>query len=266
MPQGEAYAYSQAPPAPLLFCTRGESAEEEPVSIRSDSDIQRHIEAELFSCPDIDETDISVKVSQGIVTLSGFVHEFFDKYHAEDAVKRVPGVVAVANGIEVQREADKDTADPQIARAAVAALRQALPSCRDQVRPLVRQGSVTLEGELENLEQRDLAEAVVRRLKGVACVVNAIALKPGTQAPSLEAVRRSVEESLKQCPQLDASGITVDAIANAIMLRGRVRNWEERSTAERCARSATGVRELRNDLSVESAQAQASQLTETSSR
>jgi osmotically-inducible protein OsmY len=164
------------------------------VTTRSDSDIQSNIEAELFGCPDVDETDISVKVRHGIVSLSGFVRHFFDKYGAEDAVKRVAGVVAVVNGLEVQREVGKDTADPQIARAAVAAIRQALPSCGQQVRPIVRQGSVTLEGELERIEQRDLAGSVVRGLRGVACVVNAIALKPGTQAPSLDAVRRAVEK------------------------------------------------------------------------
>lgn len=218
------------------------------VTTRSDSDIQRHIEAELFCCPDIDETDISVKVSHGIVSLSGFVQNFFDKYGAEVAVKRVAGVVAVANGIQVQREAGKDTADPQIARAAVAAIRQALPSCWRQVRPIVRQASVTLEGELERIEQRELAEAVVHGLRGVACVVNAIAVTPGTRAPSLDAVRRAVEESLKHCAQLDASGITVDVSANVITLRGQVRSRVERSAAERCARSAAGGCELRNDL------------------
>jgi osmotically-inducible protein OsmY len=155
------------------------------VTTRSDSDIQRNIEAELFCCPDVDETDISVKVSQGVVSLSGFVRDFFDKYGAEDAVKRVAGVVAVANGLEVQREAGKDTADPQIARAAVAAIRQALPSCWRQVRPIVRRGSVTLEGELERIEQRELAETVVRGVRGVACVVNAIALKRGGHTPSV---------------------------------------------------------------------------------
>lgn len=230
-------------------------AEEMLVTTRSDSDMQRRIEAELFSCPDVDETDISVKVSDGIVSLNGFVSDFLHAYGAEDAVKRVAGVVAIANSIEIQSAADKDTADPQIARAALAAIRQALPSCWRQVRPIVRQGSVTLEGELARREQRDLAEALVRGLKGVACVVNIIALKPGPEGPSLEAARRVVEESLKHCPQLDASGITVDASANVITLHGRVRSWAERRTADQCARSAAGVREVRNEVSVEFAQA-----------
>jgi len=69
---------------------------------RADSEIQRQVESELFACPDVDETDIAVKVIGGTVTLTGFARSFFDKFGAEDAVKRVRGVTAVANSIEVR--------------------------------------------------------------------------------------------------------------------------------------------------------------------
>ncbi len=180
-----------------VFCARRipyGTPRERLVSTRSDIDIQHNIEAELFASPDVDETYISVKVNDGIVSLSGFVREFIGKYHAEDTVKRIAGVVAVANDIKVQRGAHQGTADPQIARAALTAIRLALPSCWQQIRPLVRQGSVTLEGKLEQIEHRDAAEAVVRNLTGVASVVNAIVLKREPQGPLLEAVRRPIEE------------------------------------------------------------------------
>ena len=68
----------------------------------ADSDLQRQVESELFACPDVDETGIAVKVTDGAVTLTGYGRSFFDKYGAEDAVKRVRGVTAVANDIKVQ--------------------------------------------------------------------------------------------------------------------------------------------------------------------
>lgn len=71
------------------------------MTTRSDADIQRHVEAELFCCPAVDETNIAVRVTNGTVMLGGFVHDFFHKYGAEDAVKRVAGVVTVANHIQV---------------------------------------------------------------------------------------------------------------------------------------------------------------------
>jgi osmotically-inducible protein OsmY len=68
---------------------------------RADSDIQRQVEAELFACPDVDETDIAARVTDGTVTLTGYARSLFDKHGAEDAVTRVRGVTAVANDIQV---------------------------------------------------------------------------------------------------------------------------------------------------------------------
>lgn len=67
-----------------------------------DRELQRQVTSELFACPDIDDTDIAVEVTDGTVTLTGYARSFFDKYGAEDAVRRVRGVIGVANNIQVQ--------------------------------------------------------------------------------------------------------------------------------------------------------------------
>src|SRR5215469_12879211 len=68
-------------------------------SVKSDSDIRCAVEAELSAHPLVDDTDIVVKVERGVVTLSGYVRTLFHKFGAEDAVKRVAGVVRVINTI-----------------------------------------------------------------------------------------------------------------------------------------------------------------------
>jgi osmotically-inducible protein OsmY len=148
--------------------------------MRSDDDIRKNVEAELRCCPDVDETDIAVKVTRGTVTLTGFVRNVFHKYGAEDAVKRVAGVAAVANDIQLQSLLGA-VSDPEIARQAVAAIKRQLPLCWEQIRPVVRQGSVTLEGTVEWIHQREEAEGAVRRLRGVVSVVNSIALASSPQ-------------------------------------------------------------------------------------
>jgi len=70
--------------------------------MRSDIDIKQDVEAELKWSPDVDDTDIAVKLHAGEVTLSGYVHNYFDTYRAEVAAKRVKGGAAVANDIEVR--------------------------------------------------------------------------------------------------------------------------------------------------------------------
>ena len=96
--------------------------------MRMDSDIKRDVESELKWDPDIDATDIGVAVKSGVVTLSGFVRSFNQKYQAEKAAKRVKGVLGVANDIEVRLPSLNERPDPELARSAVEAIKNELPT------------------------------------------------------------------------------------------------------------------------------------------
>jgi BON domain len=97
--------------------------------MRPDSDIKRDVEDELRWDPDIDSTDIAVAVKSGVVTLTGFVRSYAEKFWAERAAKRVAGVVGLANDLEVRLSTSDQRPDPEIAREAVANLKIWLPSC-----------------------------------------------------------------------------------------------------------------------------------------
>jgi osmotically-inducible protein OsmY len=183
--------------------------DEHGVNIRSDSDIKHNVEAELRCNPLVDETDIAVKVAGGVVTLTGYVRNFFHKYGAEDAVKRVAGVIAIANDIQLLAPQSGAVSDPELAREAVAAIKQQLPLYWQQIRPIVHQGCVTLEGVVDEHCQSEAAEAAVRSLAGVVCVVNALGLTSNAQAaqpqaeqsawsaPGVKSVRNELTVQLK---------------------------------------------------------------------
>jgi hypothetical protein len=95
--------------------------------MRSDAEIEKNVKEELAWHPDLDVTDIAVSVKNGVVTLTGFVRSYTDKYEAEAAAKRVVGVAAVANAIEVRMASVDERPDPEIARDAVAAIKAQLP-------------------------------------------------------------------------------------------------------------------------------------------
>jgi osmotically-inducible protein OsmY len=144
--------------------------------MRSDSEVRFAVEAELSSHPDIDDTEIVVNVKEGVVTLSGFARNLFHSFGAEDAVKRVAGVTAVVNDIDLYRGMRTNLTDPEIARDTVNVLKRALPLCWDRIRPLVRQRTVILEGTVNHPYERQVAEDAVRRLKDPIGVVNALKL------------------------------------------------------------------------------------------
>lgn len=207
---------------------------------RSDTDIKLNIEGELRCCPQVDESGVLVKVTDGIVTLSGYVRNFFHKYGAEDAVKRVAGVIAIANDIQGYSSQASAPPDPLLAREAVAAVQRQLPEQWQRIRPIVHQGSVTLEGLVDTEQQRAAAVAAVRTLKGVVCVVNAISLAPRGQPIRPEHVKGLIEESYRRAGQRDASDVHVKAEGSDVTLHGHVHTWDERLQAEQVARGASG--------------------------
>jgi osmotically-inducible protein OsmY len=213
--------------------------------MRNDNDIRRDVEDELRWDPDINGTDIAVTVNSGVVTLAGFVRSFMQKYQAEADAKRVAGVVAVANDIEVRLPGVDERPDPDIARDAVERIKEDLPYAWESIRVVVKSGWLTLEGDVEWNYQRERAETAVRRVRGVKGVTNSITVKP--RAAPME-IKRKIEEALRRAAEVDASRITVETHGSEVILRGTVRSWAERQEAERAAWWAPGVSKVDNRI------------------
>jgi osmotically-inducible protein OsmY len=215
--------------------------------MRSDSEIERDVRDELKWDPDLNADDIAVTVKNGVVTLAGFVPSYADKFEAEAAAKRVAGVHAVANDLEVRLPAIDERPDPDIARDAVAALKAELPISHDRIKVIVKDGWMTLEGGVEWQYQKTTAESAVRRVKGVKGVTNVIAVKPKVEPSEL---KRKIMEAFKRNAEVDANRITVEASGSEVILKGTVRSWIEREEAERVAWSAPGITKVEDRIVV----------------
>jgi osmotically-inducible protein OsmY len=215
--------------------------------MKSDSEIERDVRDELKWDPDLDAENIAVSVKDGVVTLAGFVKSYSDRLEAEAAAKRVAGVLAVANDIEVRLPAIDQRPDPDIAKAAVAALKSELPISYDKIKIIVKDGWITLEGAAEWQYQKTTAENAVRKVKGVKGVTNVITVKPKVQPSELQ---RKILEAFKRNAEVDANRITVEASGSEVILKGTVRSWIEREEAERVAWSAPGVTKVEDRIVV----------------
>jgi osmotically-inducible protein OsmY len=219
--------------------------------MKSDSELERDVKEELQWNPDLDASDIAVSARNGAVTLTGFVRSYTDKYEAESAAKRIAGVTAVANDLEVRIPSIHQRPDPDIARDAAAAIKNYLPISYEQIKAVVKDGWVTLEGEVEWQYEQQAAETAVRPLQGVKGVINLIKIKPRVKPYD---IKRKIEEAFRRNAEVDANQITIEADGSEVVLKGKVRSWAEREEAERVAWRAPGVTKVedlivvRNDV------------------
>ena len=203
---------------------------------------------ELEYEPSIEAANIGIAENDGIVTLSGHVGSYAEKQAALTAVRRVIGVQAIADEIEVRYSSSKKTSDDQIAKRAVDILRwdNLLPS--DAIQVLVHNGWVTLSGKVKWHYQRKTAEDDVRKLSGVIGVINKIEIMPVAQTSN---IKQKIEDALKRHAEVEAKAIKVTVRdGNKVVLEGKVDNWDERYAVENAAWSAPGVVAVEDNLKI----------------
>jgi len=214
--------------------------------MKTNTELQRDVMDELEFEPRVNSTNIGVIAKDGIVTLTGKVGNYAEKYAASAAAERVTGVKAVADETKVDLSSFHERDDEDIAQAALTALKWHvwLPQA---IKVKVENGWVTLEGTVDHKFQQTAAEDAVRNLAGVTGVSNLIGLKAVVASSD---VKVKIENALERAAELDGEHITVEVDGSKVVLRGTVSSWAERDEAERVAWSASGVRDVDDKIEV----------------
>ncbi len=195
--------------------------------------------------PSVNAEHIGVAAEGGAITLTGHVHTYAERQAAEDVVRRVKGVRAIAQEIEVRSYGAGATADDEIAQRIVRAFDWNTSVPKDAVQVKVSKGWVTLTGKVEWYYQKEAAANLVRDMAGVAGVSNLIDITPRASATD---VRTRIEEALKRDAQIEAKAIRISVTDSKVTLEGKVHSWAERRAAERAAWAAPGVRMVTDNL------------------
>jgi len=213
----------------------------------TDEKLQSDVLEQLQWEPGVNSAEIGVTVKSGVATLTGKVNSLAKKQAIEKAVKRMPGVKAIALDVEIEIPGCSARTDSDIALAAENALRWDVLVPHDKIKLTVFNGFITLEGEVDRHFQKEAAEQAVSRLEGVRGVDDLIEIKPKV-APA--EVSKKIEAALKRNAALDAENIKVAADGSTVILSGRVGSWTEADEAELAAWAAPGVSAVVSKLTV----------------
>ena len=215
--------------------------------MRSDAQLQRDVQAELEWDPAVSPAHIGVTAAVGIVTLTGHVASHAEKYAAERAAQRVKGVKALAVEITVKLPAGGERTDADIALAARHGLEWSALVPAGKVKPMVENGWVSLQGEVDWEYQRRAAETAVRDLMGVTGVSNLIKIIPKVKSADIE---KRLHDALSRQAEREAGRIEVTVSGSEVFLKGQVHSWAELDAVQGAAWAAPGVTSVINELMI----------------
>ena len=216
--------------------------------MKTDTQLQHDVGEELKWEPQVTAAQIGVQVKDGVVTLSGEVSSYAEKWNAERAAQRVSGVNALAVALEVKLSESSTRTDADIARAAENALTWSTSVPDGAIKVMVENGYVTLSGKVDWQFQRLAAADSIRFLVGVTGVSDQVAIKPTLQ---VSAVKSDIENALKRTAVADAKKIHVAVEGSDVTLTGKVQSWAERETATTSAWGTPGVRSVVDKMTLE---------------
>lgn len=216
--------------------------------MKNNAELQTDVQNAIKWEPLLNAAEIGVTAKDGVVSLTGVVDSYAKKMEAENAAKKVIGVKALVEKIEVKFPSSWTKTNAEIANEVLTGLKNDWSIPHDKVTIKVEDGWVTLEGELPWNYQKNAAKSAVNYLTGVKGVTNNIKIKSESH-DTIE--KKDVEAAIARSWSVDDSDINVSVSGTTVTLTGTVESWYQREEAARIAWNTPGIWHVKNELAVD---------------
>jgi len=216
--------------------------------MKNNQELQIEVQNAIKWEPLLNAAEINVTAKDGVVSLTGVVDSYAKKIEAENAAKKVSGVKAIVEKIEVNFPNFNSKGNVEIANDILTSLKSNWFIPSDKITVKVEDGWVTLEGELSWNFQREAAINVVNYLAGVKGVFDNIKIKSEIQN-AIE--QKDVENAIARSSSIDENDIQVNVSGTTVTLSGTVEFWYQKEEAERLAWNTPGIWHVENEIVVD---------------
>jgi osmotically-inducible protein OsmY len=216
----------------------------------SDEELQADVLAELKWDPRVHGNAIGVIAKDGAITLTGVVESYAEKIAVERAAKRVKGVRAIAEDIEVKLPDEMSSSDEGIAERIARLVAWTSTLRNAKVLAEVRKGYVTLSGEVDHPYQKQIVAQRVGEIDGVTGLTNDIKVRASPSEVHARDVVRQITRALHRHASIEASNIHVSVADGKVKLEGTIPTFPERELVEEAVWATAGVKELDDNLRV----------------
>lgn len=218
--------------------------------MRTDEQLQTDVLAELKWDPRIQSNEIGVTAKDGAVTLTGTVETYSEKLAAERAAKRVKGVRAIAENIEVRLPTQMRTTDEGIAERTAHILKWNSTLRDTDIQAEVNNGYVTLTGEVDWSYQKQVAASRIEELQGVAGIFNQVTVRQKADPVGARDVEKQITSALHRHANVEASKVRVSVADGKVTLDGVIDAYHERELIEDAVWATAGVKQVVDNLTV----------------
>ncbi|MCI3936303.1 BON domain-containing protein [Chryseobacterium aahli] len=215
--------------------------------MKTNGELQKDVQDAIKWEPLLHSAEIGVIAKDGVVSLTGIVDSYAKKAEAEEAAKKIKGVKAIVENIEVHIPNSYMKSDVEIANEVLVALKTNYAVPDDRVNVKVENGRVTLDGDVHWNYQKEAAKNAVSYLPGVKAITNNIMIKSKFN-DMLE--KKDIENALKRSV-IDDSNINISVSGTTATLTGKVNSWPHKEEAGRIAWKTPGIWQVKNELDVE---------------